>query len=192
MVVPSLFHRVTPRILKTRQKSQAQRSLLWVKQKMDFARPLSAPIRSAADTAQDSPAWLIAEDSALLKALEQFRTLALNLAVVSPAHTLNREFVSDAVNSCNHAYRSPKQCQNHYIKAFESMEGKNTDGYHLHARQACAKEQNSERAQIYMNRFELTTATARKRSSSDRHRKFQEPRPECQSTVPSLAEVSSV
>ncbi|XP_010580024.1 PREDICTED: E1A-binding protein p400-like isoform X2 [Haliaeetus leucocephalus] len=64
---PSLFDQVTPRILNTRQKSKAQKTLLWVKQKMYFARPLSALINAAADTRQDSPAWLIAEDLALLK-----------------------------------------------------------------------------------------------------------------------------
>lgn len=64
---PSLFDQVTPRILNTRQKSKAQKTLLWVKQKTYFARPLSALINGAADTGQDSPAWLIAEDLALLK-----------------------------------------------------------------------------------------------------------------------------
>lgn len=64
---PSLFNQVTPRILKTRRKSKAQKTLLWVKQQTSFARPLSALIKSAADTGQDSPAWLIAEDLALLK-----------------------------------------------------------------------------------------------------------------------------
>ncbi|NXH79016.1 EP400 protein, partial [Hydrobates tethys] len=166
MVVPppSLFDQVTPRILKTRQKSKAQKSLVLVKQKMYFARPLSALIKSAAETGQDSPAWLIAEDLALLKAVKQLRALPLNLAIVSPAQTANWDFVSDVVNSCNYVYRSPKQCQNHYIKAFAGPEGKNIDGYPLRARQAYAKDQNSERTQIYMNHFDLMTMTARKRS----------------------------
>ncbi|KFZ67589.1 E1A-binding protein p400, partial [Podiceps cristatus] len=164
MVVPppSLFDQVTPRILKTRQKSKAQKTLLWVKQKTHFARPLSALIKSAADAGQDSPAWLIAEDLALLKAVNQLRMLPLNLATVSPAQTANWDFVSDVVNCCNYVYRSPKQCQNHYIKAFP--EGKNIGGYPLCVRQAYAKDQNSERTQIYMNHFELMTMTTRKRS----------------------------
>ncbi|XP_054700679.1 E1A-binding protein p400-like isoform X4 [Grus americana] len=113
MVVPppSLFNQVTPRILKTRQKGKAQKTLLWLKQKTYSARPLSALIKSAADAGQDSPAWLVAEDLALLKIM---------------------------------------------------------GGYPLHVRQAYAKDQNSERTQIYMNHFELMTMTARKRSSSDR------------------------
>ncbi|NXY68517.1 EP400 protein, partial [Glareola pratincola] len=111
---PSLFEQVTPRILKTRQKSKAQQTLLWVKQKTYFARRLSALTKSAADTGQDSPAWLIAEDLALLKAMKQLRRRPVNLAIVSPAETANWDFVSDVVNSCNYVYRSPKQCQNHY------------------------------------------------------------------------------
>ncbi|KAM6340309.1 E1A-binding protein p400-like [Alca torda] len=120
MVVPppSLFKQVTPRMLKTQQKSKAQQTPLWVKQKMYFARPLPALTKSAADTGQDSPAWLIAEDLALLKAMKQLRRHPLNVAVVSPAQTANWDFVSDVVNSCNYVYRSPKQCQNRYIKAF--------------------------------------------------------------------------
>ncbi|NXL10118.1 EP400 protein, partial [Mesembrinibis cayennensis] len=161
---PSLFSQATPRILKTRQKSKAQKPLLLVEQQTYFARPLSALIKSAADAGQDSPAWLIAEDLALLKAVKQLWALPLNLAIVSPAQTANWDFVSEVVNSCNYVYRSPKQCQNHYIKAFADREGKNTGGYPLHVRQAYAKDQNSERTQIYMNHFELMTMTARKRS----------------------------
>ncbi|XP_029881562.1 E1A-binding protein p400-like isoform X3 [Aquila chrysaetos chrysaetos] len=165
---PSLFDQVTPRILNTRQKSKAQKTLLWVKQKTYFARPLSALINAAADTGQDSPAWLIAEDLALLKAVKQLRTLPLNLAMASPAQTANWDFVSDVVNSCSYVYRSPKQCQNHYIKSFVGPEGENIGGYPLRVRQAYAKDKNSERSQIYMNHFELMTMTTRKRSSSNR------------------------
>ncbi|KAM9624575.1 E1A-binding protein p400-like isoform 3-T3 [Morphnus guianensis] len=165
---PSLFDQVTPRILNTRQKNKAQKTLLWVKQKTYFARPLSALINAAADTGQDSPAWLIAEDLALLKAVKQLRTLPLNLAMVSPAQTANWDFVSDVVNSCSYVYRSPKQCQNHYIKSLAGPEGENIGGYALRVRQAYAKDKNSERSQIYMNHFELMTMTTRKRSSSNR------------------------
>ncbi|NXI63161.1 EP400 protein, partial [Anseranas semipalmata] len=161
---PSLFDQVTPRILRTRQKSKAQKALLLVKQQMYFARPLSALIKSAADTGQDSPAWLISEDVALLKAVKQLLALPLNLAIMSPAQTVNWDFVSDVVNTCNYVYRSPEQCQNHYIKTFVGAEGKNIDGYPLRARQAYTKDQNSEHTQIYMNHFELMTMTARKRS----------------------------
>ncbi|NXW48039.1 EP400 protein, partial [Nyctiprogne leucopyga] len=166
MVVPppSLFNQVTPRILKTRQRSKAQKTLLWVKQQTSFARPLSALSKSAADAGQDSPAWLIAEDLALLKAVKQLRAIPLNLAIVSPAQTANWDFVSDVVNSCNYVYRSPKQCQNHYMEAFAGPEGKNIGVYPLRVRQAYTKDQNSERTQIYMNDFELMTMTARKRS----------------------------
>ncbi|NXN19624.1 EP400 protein, partial [Indicator maculatus] len=162
MVVPppSLFEQVTPRTLKTRQKSKALKSLLRVHQKTYFARPSSA-FQPAAAAEQDSPAWIIAEDLALLKAVKQVQTLPLNLAIVSPAQTANWDFVSDVVSSSNYAYRSPEQCQNHYLKAFE---GKNPGGYPLHLRQAYAKDQDSERIQIYMNHFELMTMTARKRS----------------------------
>ncbi|XP_054075102.1 E1A-binding protein p400-like isoform X7 [Rissa tridactyla] len=165
MVVPppSLFKQVTPRILKTQQKSKAEQTPLWVKQKMSFARPLPALTKSAADTGQDSPAWLIAEDLALLKAMKQLRRRPLNFAIVSPAQTANWDFVSHVVNSCNYVYRSPKQCENCYIKAFAGPEGENIGGYPLRVRQAYAKDQNSEHTQIFMNHFELMTA---RRSSS--------------------------
>uniref|UniRef100_A0A8C3JDR2 Uncharacterized protein n=1 Tax=Calidris pygmaea TaxID=425635 RepID=A0A8C3JDR2_9CHAR len=67
MVVPppSLFE--PPRILKTQEKSKAHQTVLWLKQKTYFARPLSALTKSAADAGQDGPAWLIAEDLALLE-----------------------------------------------------------------------------------------------------------------------------
>ncbi|XP_027545519.1 E1A-binding protein p400-like [Neopelma chrysocephalum] len=170
MVVPppSLFDQVTPRIMKTRQKSQAQKALPGVPQKMYFAKPLSALTSSAADTGQDGPAWLIAEDVALLKAMKQSRTPPSNLAVVSPALTANWDFVSDVVNSSNYVYRSPKQCQSHYMRAFAGPEGKNIGGYPLCVSQAYAKDRDSERTQIYMNHFELVTMTTRKRSSSKR------------------------
>ncbi|XP_051625131.1 E1A-binding protein p400-like isoform X5 [Manacus candei] len=170
MVVPppSLFDQVTPRIMKTRQKSQAQKALPRVPQKTCFARPLSALTSLAADTGQDGPAWLIAEDMALLKAMEQSRTPPLNLAVVSPAQTANWDFVSDVVNSSNYVYRSPKQCQSRYMRAFAGPEGKNTGGYPLCVSQAYTKDWDSERTQIYMNHFELVTMTTRKRSSSKR------------------------
>ncbi|NXP47354.1 EP400 protein, partial [Heliornis fulica] len=152
---PSLFNQVTPRILQSRQKT-----FLWVKQKLSFARPLVV----SADTRQESPPWLISEDLALLKAVKQLWTLPLNLAVASLAQTANWDFVSDVVNSCNYVYRSPEQCQDHYIKAFAGPEGKNMGCYSLRVRHAYAEDQNSERTQIYMNHFELMTRTARKRS----------------------------
>ncbi|NXG47605.1 EP400 protein, partial [Psilopogon haemacephalus] len=162
MVVPppSLFDQVTPRTLKTRQKSKAQKSLLKVHQKTHFARP-SPAFQSDAKDKQDSPAWIIAEDLALLKAVKQIWTLPLNLAIVWPAQTANWDFVSDVVSSSNYAYRSPEHCHSRYLKAFE---GKNTGGYPLCVRQAYAEDQNSERTQIYMNHFELIRVTARRRS----------------------------
>ncbi|XP_066835166.1 E1A-binding protein p400-like isoform X1 [Anser cygnoides] len=165
---PSLFDQVTPRTLKTRQKSKAQKAHLLVKQQAYFARPLSAHIKSAAGTWQDSPAWLISEDVALLKVVKELLALPLNLAILSPAQTVNWDFVSDVVNSCNYVYRSPEQCQNHYIKTFVGAEGKNINGYPLRVRQAYSKDKNSEHNQIYMNHFELMTMTARKRSFSNR------------------------
>ncbi|XP_068510327.1 E1A-binding protein p400-like isoform X9 [Anas acuta] len=165
---PSLFDQVTPGTLKARQKSKAQKAHFLVKQQMYFARPLSAHIKSAAGTWQDSPAWLISENVALLKAVKELLALPLNLAILSPAQTVNWDFVSNVVNSCNYVYRSPEQCQNHYIKTFVGAQGKNINGYPLRARQAYSKDKNSERTQIYMNHFEMMTMTARKRSFSNR------------------------
>lgn len=56
--------------------------------------------------------------------MKELLALPLNLAILSPAQTVNWDFVSDVVNSCNYVYRSPEQCQNHYIKTFVGAEGK--------------------------------------------------------------------
>ncbi|XP_068510317.1 E1A-binding protein p400-like isoform X2 [Anas acuta] len=101
-------------------------------------------------------------------AVKELLALPLNLAILSPAQTVNWDFVSNVVNSCNYVYRSPEQCQNHYIKTFVGAQGKNINGYPLRARQAYSKDKNSERTQIYMNHFEMMTMTARKRSFSNR------------------------
>ncbi|PKU36489.1 hypothetical protein llap_13209 [Limosa lapponica baueri] len=124
------------------------------------------------------------------QAVKQLRTLPLSLAIVSSAQTANWDFVSDVVNSCNYVYRSPKQCQHHYIKAFAGPEAKNAGGYPLRVRQAYAKDQNSERTRIFINHFELMTMTARKRSSSNRflHCLKNKQLLNCRSNIPARSE----
>lgn len=57
---------------------------------MDFARPLSAPIKSAADTARDSPAWLIAGDLALLKVRWYFAFIDLKMFYLEAYYSIHR------------------------------------------------------------------------------------------------------
>lgn len=55
--------------------------------------------------------WAVHEDMQLLKAVQTFQGLPLNLLVVSPGHTVNWDFSADYVNTTSLTYRSPKQCR---------------------------------------------------------------------------------
>lgn len=58
--------------------------------------------------------WTIHEDMALLKAIQSFQGLPLNLLVFSPAHIPNWDFVQDYVNTVSITYRTSRQCRLRY------------------------------------------------------------------------------
>ncbi|XP_076250256.1 domino helicase [Rhynchophorus ferrugineus] len=58
--------------------------------------------------------WTIHEDMALLKVIQTFQGLPLDLMVVSPGQTPNWDFVADYVNTVSITYRSAKQCRQRY------------------------------------------------------------------------------
>ncbi|XP_039361452.1 E1A-binding protein p400-like isoform X6 [Mauremys reevesii] len=171
-VPQSLFHRVTPRMLKMRRKGNKQKTIL-LKQQTYFAKPSPAVVKPAAEAGraaagQDNPEWLISEDWALLQAVKtQLLERPSNLAIMSPVHTPNWDLVSDLVNSCNQVYRSPKHCQNRYENVvIPREEGKNISSHPVCTRQIYAEDQNAAHTQLYMSRFDLMKKIARKRSPS--------------------------
>lgn len=58
--------------------------------------------------------WTIHEDMAVLKVIQNFQGLPLNLMIILPGHTPNWDFVADYVNTVSITYRSPKQCRQRY------------------------------------------------------------------------------
>lgn len=62
--------------------------------------------------------WTIHEDMAILKVLQTFQGLPLNLMIVSPGHTPNWDFVADYVNTTSITYRSHKQSKHRFVYIF--------------------------------------------------------------------------
>lgn len=106
----SLFHSAT--ILKMRREIKLQKY-------RGLVRP---PIPIPGKSGMQKPLveqplfheWTIHEDMALLKVIQSFQGLPLNLIMKSPGHTPNWDFVSDYVNTVSITYRSPKQCRQRY------------------------------------------------------------------------------
>ncbi|XP_056644553.1 helicase domino isoform X1 [Diorhabda sublineata] len=106
----SLFHSAT--ILKMRRDLKLQkyrglvRPALPVPGKPNIQKPL-----------QEQPLfheWTIHEDMAILKVIQNFQGLPLNLIVTNLGHTPNWDFVADYVNTVSITYRTPKQCRQRY------------------------------------------------------------------------------
>ncbi|XP_036777782.2 E1A-binding protein p400 isoform X25 [Manis pentadactyla] len=165
-VVPprSLFDRATPGMLRIRREGKEKKSVL-LKQQTQFAKPLPAFAKPAAEAAADNPEWLISEDWALLQAVKQLLELPLNLTIVSPAHTPNWDLVSDVVNSCSRIYRSSKQCRNRYENVLiPREEGKSKNNRPLRTGQMYAQDESATHTQLYTSHFDLMKMTAGKRS----------------------------
>ncbi|KYB25569.1 hypothetical protein TcasGA2_TC034326 [Tribolium castaneum] len=106
----SLFHSATSLKLKRDLKLQKYRGL------MRNTLPISGK-SNVPKPAIETPLWhdwTVHEDMALLKVIQSFQGLPLNLLVASPGHTPNWDFVSDYVNTVSITYRSPKQCRQRY------------------------------------------------------------------------------
>lgn len=165
-IVPprSLFDRATPGMLRIRREGKEKKSVL-LKQQTQFAKPLPAFAKPAAEAAADNPEWLISEDWALLQAVKQLLELPLNLTIVSPAHTPNWDLVSDVVNSCSRIYRSSKQCRNRYENVLiPREEGKSKNNRPLRTGQMYAQDESATHTQLYTSHFDLMKMTAGKRS----------------------------
>ncbi|XP_060528585.1 helicase domino isoform X2 [Cylas formicarius] len=183
----SLFY--SPAILKMKRdlKLQKYRGLM---------RPLvSMPGKqSAQKSVADQPLyheWTVHEDMALLKVIQSFQGLPLNLVVMCPGHTPNWDFVAEYVNTVSIAYRSPKQCRQRYENyLMHREEGRyplidsilkkkkktgqlpkfpvQKSGRPARTAQLYAQDNNSTFTQIMNERFETLKAISNRRLSSTR------------------------
>ncbi|XP_044584129.1 helicase domino-like isoform X2 [Cotesia glomerata] len=107
----SLFDRPTPALLKARRDMKLHKH-------RGIRPPITIPgvKPTVLKSIEPEPMldWLVHEDWALLQALQVYQGLALNLMVISPAHTPNWDLVADIVNNISRIYRSPKQCRYRY------------------------------------------------------------------------------
>lgn len=107
----SLFHSTPNFKLKRDFKLQKYRGL------MRNTLPISTNKASAAKPPLETPIWhdwTVHEDMALLKAIQTFQGLPLNLLVFSPGHIPNWDFVQDYVNTVSITYRTSRQCRLRY------------------------------------------------------------------------------
>ncbi|KAJ8964537.1 hypothetical protein NQ314_004832 [Rhamnusium bicolor] len=117
----SLFHSAT--ILKMRRdlKLQKYRGLV----RSSIAIPGKSSIQKPPVEQPLFHEWTIHEDMAILKVIQSFQGLPLNLIVMNPGHTPNWDFVADYVNTVSITYRSPKQCRQRYeMHLMQREEGK--------------------------------------------------------------------
>lgn len=110
----SIFERPSPALVKMRRDLKLQKY-------RGIVRP-TAPIPgmklAVSKPTVDPPCWhnwTIHEDMALLKVIQTFQGLPLNLLIISPGHTPNWDFVADYVNTVSITYRSPKQCRHRWV-----------------------------------------------------------------------------
>lgn len=130
----SLFH--SPTVLKMRRdlKLQKYRGLV----RPPIALPGKSNIPKAAIEQPLFHEWTINEDMALLKVIQNFQGIPLNLLVMNPGHTPNWDFVSDYVNTVSIVYRSPKQCRQRYEMVLMQRE----EGKHLSLDNTFKKKKN--------------------------------------------------
>ncbi|XP_044753468.1 helicase domino [Coccinella septempunctata] len=95
-----------------------RRDVKWQKYRNLIRPGISIPGKATSNKiAGDLPIcheWTIHEDMGLLKVIQNFQNLPINLMITSPAHTPNWDFVADYVNTVSITYRSPKQCRQRY------------------------------------------------------------------------------
>ncbi|CAH0554967.1 unnamed protein product [Brassicogethes aeneus] len=107
----SLFHSAT--LMKQRREMKMQKFRgLGVRPPMTL--PGKSNIMKPAVDQTPCHDWTIHEDVAILKVIQNFQGLPLNLFVSSPGHTPNWDFVADYVNTVSITYRSAKQCRQRY------------------------------------------------------------------------------
>lgn len=103
--------------------------------------------------------WTIHEDMAILKVIQNFQGLPLNLIVMNPGHTPNWDFVADYVNTVSITYRSPKQCRQRY----ESHLMQREEGKQLGLDNYIKKKKNKAGA---LQKYPLLTKTSRSMRTS--------------------------
>lgn len=106
----SLFERPSPALVKMRRDLKLQKYRGIVRPPV----PIPGMKLTISKPTIDPPCWhpwTIHEDMALLKVIQTFQGLPLNLMIISPGHTPNWDFVADYVNTVSVTYRSPKQCR---------------------------------------------------------------------------------
>lgn len=109
----SLFERPSPALVKMRRDIKLQKFRGIVRPPV----PIPGIKLAISKPSIDPPIWhnwTIHEDMALLKVIQSFQGLSLNLMILSPGHTPNWDFVADYVNTVSVTYRSPKQCRHRY------------------------------------------------------------------------------
>lgn len=106
----SLFDRPSPALVKMRRDIKLQKYRGIVRAPVPVPGMKVPPVVKPQMEPPWHP-WSVHEDMSLLKVIQTFQGLPLNLMIVSPGHTPNWDFVADYVNSTSITYRSPKQCK---------------------------------------------------------------------------------
>lgn len=118
----SLFDRPSPELIKMRRELKQQRYRGIVRPQLN---KVYYKVQTTSKPQPDPPcwhSWTVHEDMALLKVIQTFQGLPLNLMIISPGHTPNWDFAADYVNSTSITYRSPKQCRHRYETVLISRE----------------------------------------------------------------------
>ncbi|VEN48626.1 unnamed protein product [Callosobruchus maculatus] len=117
----SLFH--SPAVLKMRRDLKLQKYRGLVRPSLPI--PGKAAVQKPPVEQSVFHEWTIHEDMAILKVIQTFQGLPLNLLVMNPGHTPNWDFVADYVNTVSVTYRTPKQCKYRYeMVLIQREEGK--------------------------------------------------------------------
>lgn len=185
----SLFEKPSPALVKIRRDMKLQRFRGIIR------TPVPIPnVKLAVSKPTSEPpcfhSWTIHEDLALLKVIQSFQGLPLNLMVVTPGHTPNWDFVADYVNTVSITYRSPKQCRNRFEtvlipreegkQVFDTSPRKkklkgnlpykfpmqNKSGRPMRTSQLYAQDNNASFTQSMLKRYDALKSVANKRNST--------------------------
>ncbi|KAF5292024.1 hypothetical protein FQA39_LY14141 [Lamprigera yunnana] len=185
----SLFERPSPALVKMRRDLKLQKYRGIIRPPL----PIPGVKLTIPKPTIDPPCWhnwTVHEDMALLKVIQTFQGLPLNLMLISPGHTPNWDFVSDYVNTVSITYRSPKQCRHRYETviipreegkqifdtAVRKKKNKNvlyklpaqtkTNGRPLRTSQLYTQDNNCTFSQLMIQRYESLKGVSTKRSTT--------------------------
>ncbi|XP_022917364.2 helicase domino isoform X2 [Onthophagus taurus] len=165
----SLFERPSPALMKMRRDHKLQKYRGIIRPPV----PLPGVKLQPSKPTVEPPCfhnWTIYEDMTLLKVIQNFQMLPLNLSLINPGHTPNWDFVSDFVNTVSVTYRSPKQCRHRYESVIMPREeGKqNKSGRPLRTSQLYAQDNNATFSQIMTSRFDALKVNTTRRTTTSR------------------------